>query len=85
MSSLSLYSAKKKRTSEGYLSFITRAPGMRQIVSPCMEILTRSRRTGEEVQAAKIDPKEPDSEKITDRNDLWADPRTSSLSTLAGE
>ncbi len=50
--------------------------GMSQIISPNMEVLARSRRTGEEVRVAEIDPKGADSKKVTERNDLWADRRT---------
>ena len=53
-----------------------RFTGMSQIVNPNMEVLARSRRTGEEVKVVEIDPNEADSKKITERNDLWADRRT---------
>jgi len=41
-----------------------------------MEVLARSRRTGEEVRVVEIEPKDADSKRITMRNDLWADRRT---------
>jgi len=50
--------------------------GMSQIVSPNMEILARSRRTGEEVRVVEIDPRDADSKRVTHHNDLWADRRT---------
>ena len=53
-----------------------RFTGMSQIVSPNMEVLARSRRTGEEVRVVEIEPKDADSKRITGRNDLWADRRT---------
>jgi len=49
--------------------------GMSQIINPRMEILARSRRTGEEVRIAEIEPKDADSKRITEHNDLWADRR----------
>jgi len=50
--------------------------GGSQIVSPCMEVLARSRRTGEDVRVVEIDPKTADCKRINERNDLWADRRT---------
>ncbi len=52
-----------------------RFTGMSQIISPRMEIVARSRRTGEEVRVVEIEPKDADSKKITERNDLWVDRR----------
>jgi predicted amidohydrolase len=49
--------------------------GMSQIVNPCMEVLARSQETGEEVRVADIDPKDADSKRITEHNDLWEDRR----------
>ena len=50
--------------------------GASQIVSPNMEVLARSPRTGEEVRVVEIDPSDADSKRVTDHNDLWADRRT---------
>ncbi|MCW4020318.1 MAG: 5-formyltetrahydrofolate cyclo-ligase, partial [Candidatus Bathyarchaeota archaeon] len=50
--------------------------GGSQVVNPNMEILARSRKTGEEVQVVEINPKDADSKRITEHNDLWADRRT---------
>jgi len=49
---------------------------MSQIVSPNMEVLAKSRRTGEEVRVVEIEPKDADSKTVTEHNDLWADRRT---------
>ncbi len=49
--------------------------GGSQIISPHMEVLARSRGSGEEVRVVEIDPKTADSKRVTERNDLWADRR----------
>jgi len=49
--------------------------GMSQIVSPGMETLAASSRTREEVRVVEVNPKEADSKKVTERNDLWVDRR----------
>jgi len=49
--------------------------GMSQVLSPTMEILASSGRTREEVRVVEIDPKEADSKRISNHNDLWSDRR----------
>lgn len=49
--------------------------GMSQIVNPRMEVLARSRKGGEDVRVIEIDPREADSKRITESNDLWKDRR----------
>jgi predicted amidohydrolase len=52
-----------------------RFTGMSQIVSPDMKTLAVSSKNREEVRIVEVDPKEADSKKISERNDLWADRR----------
>jgi predicted amidohydrolase len=49
--------------------------GMSQIVNPRMEVLARSRKGGEDVRVVEIDPREADSKRIMESNDLWKDRR----------
>ncbi|RJS87010.1 acyltransferase [Candidatus Bathyarchaeota archaeon] len=53
-----------------------RFTGKSQIVAPDMQILASSKRSGEEVKVVDIDPRDADSKRITEYNDLWADRRT---------
>ncbi|MEM2111196.1 MAG: nitrilase-related carbon-nitrogen hydrolase [Candidatus Bathyarchaeia archaeon] len=56
--------------------------GRSQIVSPKMEILARSLKTNEEIQLVEISPKEADSKRVTDFNDLWVDRRVDLYQSL---
>ncbi len=49
--------------------------GMSQIVGPDMKVLAASSKSREEVRVVEVDPKEADSKKVSERNDLWADRR----------
>jgi predicted amidohydrolase len=52
-----------------------RFTGKSQIVNPEMITLTTSSKTREEVRVVEVDPKDADSKRISERNDLWADRR----------
>jgi len=49
--------------------------GRSQIVSPNMSILAQSGEKVEEIRIVEIDPKDADSKRITELNDLWSDRR----------
>ena len=53
-----------------------RFTGKSQIVAPNMEILASSGRNCEEVKVVDVNPKDADSKRINEYNDLWADRRT---------
>ena len=61
-----------------------RFSGMSQIVSPNMETLAASPKSREEVRVVEVDPKEADSKKVSERNDLWADRRVDLYGPLLG-
>ena len=61
-----------------------RFTGMSQIIGPDMKTLAVSLRNREDVRVVEVDPKEADSKKISERNDLWADRRIDLYGPLLG-
>jgi len=49
-----------------------------------MKVLAKSRKTGEEVRVVDVDPRDADSKRVTERNDLWADRRVDLYEPLLG-